>query len=99
MSDSNVDLEDVLLTLASWLTYIMAIARWLFTEHDSFWHGFKELLWALCPILNIAYVWDWWLSILLNGVRLALYVMQAVLELDDALKAVGINARTGALSY
>lgn len=41
----------------------MAIVRWFLTDHFSFWAGFKELLWALCPLLNIGYVWDWWFNI------------------------------------
>jgi len=38
----------------------MAIGRWFLTDHSAFWHGFKELVWALMPIANIFYVWDLW---------------------------------------
>ena len=42
------------------VTYIMCAIRWFTADHFYFWDGFKELIWALCPILNVAYVWDWW---------------------------------------
>ena len=42
-------------------TYAMALTRWYGTEYLYFWRGFKELIWALCPIVNVFYVWDWWL--------------------------------------
>ena len=53
-----------LLVLAQLATYVMAAIRWFSTEHDTFWFGFKELVWALCPIVNFTYVWDWWLAFL-----------------------------------
>ena len=46
--------------LAQIATYIMALVRWFGTAHDTFWLGFKELIWALCPLVNFTYVWDWW---------------------------------------
>lgn len=46
-------------------TYVMAAIRWFSTEHNTFWFGFKELIWALCPIVNFTYVWDWWLAFFL----------------------------------
>jgi hypothetical protein len=46
-----------ILGLAHFATYIMAAIRWFATDHYSFWHGFKGLLWALCPLINFAYVW------------------------------------------
>lgn len=43
------------------LSYPLAIYRWFATDHQAFWHGFKELLWVPIPIVNIFYVWDiWW---------------------------------------
>ena len=57
--------------LAQVATYIMSLVRWFATEHNSFWHGFKELVWALCPIVNFTYVWDWWAVFFLFIVRLA----------------------------
>ena len=44
------------------ITYVMCIIRWFVTDHYSFWHGFKELIWVLVPILNFTYVWDWWMN-------------------------------------
>ena len=48
--------------LAQLATYVMAAIRWFSTEHNTFWFGFKELVWALCPVVNFTYVWDWWLA-------------------------------------
>jgi hypothetical protein len=48
--------------LAQLATYVMAVVKWFSTHHDSFWYGFKELVWALVPIVNFTYVWDWWAS-------------------------------------
>jgi len=42
------------------ISYIMSIWRWFDTDHIAFWDGFKELIWALCPIINITYIWDLW---------------------------------------
>ncbi len=36
-----------LLALAQLATYVMAAIRWFSTNHDTFWFGFKELVWAL----------------------------------------------------
>jgi hypothetical protein len=44
------------------ITYVMAMVRWFSTHHDTFWYGFKELVWALAPVANFAYVWDWWVG-------------------------------------
>jgi len=41
-------------------TYIMGFIKWFMTDHLVFWHGFKELVWVLVPVINVAYVWDWW---------------------------------------
>ena len=46
-------------------SYLMAIVRWFSRDHFAFWTGFKELLWVLCPVLNVFYVGDWWLTVLL----------------------------------
>lgn len=48
--------------LAQFATYIMCAIRWFATDHYSFWHGFKELIWALVPVVNFTYVWDWWFA-------------------------------------
>jgi len=40
----------------------MAIIRWFVTDQLTFWRGFKELIWALMPVANIVYVWDWWVT-------------------------------------
>ena len=45
----------------------MCAIRWFTTDHYSFWHGFKELIWALLPLINFTYVWDWWLTIIRVG--------------------------------
>jgi len=47
------------------LSYPLAIYRWFATDHQAFWHGFKELLWALAPLINISYVWDIWWDVIL----------------------------------
>ena len=44
-------------------TYIVAIWKWFSIEHQVFWTGFKELLWALCPVANIFYAYDIWFSL------------------------------------
>jgi hypothetical protein len=44
------------------ITSIMSLVRWFTTDHYAFWHGLKELIWALIPIVNFTYVWDWWFS-------------------------------------
>jgi len=36
--------------------YLIAIFKWFNTSHIYFWTGFKELIWALMPILNIFYI-------------------------------------------
>jgi len=47
-------------------SYPMALIYWFITDHATFWPGFKELIWALCPIANIFYVWDWWVIVALT---------------------------------
>ena len=42
------------------VNWLMSLARWFTTEHLTFWSGFKELIWALLPVINIFYIWDWW---------------------------------------
>jgi len=46
-------------------SYLMAIIRWFLVDHYSFWHGFKELVWVLVPVINAFYVWEWWATIIL----------------------------------
>ena len=64
----DMDLVKIRYTLQFYLialttsTYIIAIWKWFSTEHLMFWTGFKELLWALCPIANIFYALDIWVS-------------------------------------
>lgn len=60
------------------LSYVMSIIKWFITDHFSFWNGFKELVWALCPIINITYVWDWWATGIMFIVYLIMWVYQAV---------------------
>ena len=40
------------------LSYVLSFYKWYSEDHFAFWPGFKELLWALCPVANIFYVWD-----------------------------------------
>ncbi|HEV8716327.1 MAG TPA: hypothetical protein VGX03_26325 [Candidatus Binatia bacterium] len=47
---------------AQLITYVMAGIRWFSINHINFWQGFSELLWALCPVVNFTYVWDWWFA-------------------------------------
>ncbi len=61
--------------IAQIVTYIMAIVLWFITEHDSFWYDFKELLWAICPIINFTYVWDWWIEVFITVVGFAFTVI------------------------
>ena len=44
-------------------SYVLSIIKWFLEDHNYFWYGFKELVWALLPILNIFYVLDWWIII------------------------------------
>ena len=46
-----------ILLLVNWL---MAMSRWFIVDHYSFWAGLKELVWAMVPVLNFFYIWDWW---------------------------------------
>jgi hypothetical protein len=55
----------ILIIVIPILSYPMAIALWFMTNHIAFWPGFKELIWALFPLINITYVWEWWLPILI----------------------------------
>ena len=38
---------------------IVSIWKWFATTHSEFWNGFKELIWATVPLVNITYSWDW----------------------------------------
>lgn len=55
------------------VVYILAIIRWFITDHFSFWHGFKELIFALVPIVNFFYISDW--------IRAAYYFIFALIGL------------------
>lgn len=61
-NESGLILLAVLFWLAQTITYVMAAIRWFTTDHRYFWHGFKELVWAMIPVVNFTYVWDWWLA-------------------------------------
>lgn len=58
-----------ILTIQS-ISYWMALWRWFTADHVAFWSGFKELIWALTPVLNVFYVWDWWVDVALFPVKL-----------------------------
>ena len=51
-----------ILGLAQSATYVMSAVRWFGTNHNTFWYGAKELIWALVPVANFGYVWDWWVG-------------------------------------
>ena len=38
---------------------IVSIWKWFATTHLAFWEGFKELILAVVPLINITYSWDW----------------------------------------
>ena len=38
--------------------YVLSLIKWFNADHYYFWDGFKELIWALIPIINITYVWE-----------------------------------------
>ena len=71
----------------------MAFARWLLTEHSSFWHGLKELLWALSPLLNITYVWDWWVQILRVGWLVTRHVAHTINGIMSTNAEIGTVVR------
>ena len=48
------------------ITYLMSIWRWFTSDFNNFWEGFKEFVWALCPIINFTYVWDIWFIIIFH---------------------------------
>lgn len=69
------------LLFAQIITYPMGLLRWFLIDHSSFWHGFKDLVWVLCPGLNFGYVWDWWLNlfrVLLLGLKLFVSVLSPI---------------------
>ncbi|MBC6714699.1 hypothetical protein H9Q09_00675 [Aurantimonas sp. DM33-3] len=39
--------------------YVIGLSRWIATDHATFWQGFKELIWALIPFLNLTYAGTW----------------------------------------
>jgi len=49
-----------LLVFVAVVSYPMALIKWFTVDHFAFWPGFKELLLALIPIVNVIYVGDWW---------------------------------------
>jgi hypothetical protein len=46
------------------ITYGIALWVWFKADHFHFWEGLKELLMALCPVVNIYYVADTWTIII-----------------------------------
>ena len=70
MSDENSGC--IFFFMLQFITYLMSIGRWFTTDHYAFWDGFKELVWALTPVLNFLYVGDWWLNIILFPVALVM---------------------------
>ena len=42
------------------VSYPMALIKWFIRDFPYFWSGFKELAFALIPIINIIYVIDYW---------------------------------------
>jgi hypothetical protein len=52
------------------ISYWMALWRWVTADHVAFCGGFKELIWALTPVLNVFYVRDWWVDMSLFPVKL-----------------------------
>ena len=56
----------IIAILAQSITYVLSIWRWFVSDFNNFWEGFKELVWALCPIINFTYVWDIWFQIIFN---------------------------------
>lgn len=44
-------------------SYVLSIIKWFVEDHNYFWHGCKDLVWSLLPILNFFYVLDWWIII------------------------------------
>ena len=64
-------LERALRTIATlgpaWLIaqgYVIAIAKWFGTRNTISWLGLAELFWALTPVLNLVYAYDWALELL-----------------------------------
>ena len=47
------------------ITYGIALWTWFKADHFHFWEGFKELLMALCPVINIYYVAETWTTIII----------------------------------
>ena len=54
----------LLLIYVQILSYIFAVIKWFIADHFSFWHGFKDLIFTILPIVNIFYVYDWWFAII-----------------------------------
>ena len=66
------------LAFLQFVTYVMTITKWFMVDHYAFWHGFKELIWALCPVINVTYVWDWWA----HAVVVGLFLFQKFIEVS-----------------
>lgn len=45
------------------IIYIACAIKWFSTDHPTFWSGAKDFMWALFPLINITYLWDWWLAL------------------------------------
>ena len=56
------DVKAIVSLFAGFFAFVVefvAICKWFGTDHYSFWHGFKELIWATVPGVNVTYCWDW----------------------------------------
>ena len=56
------------------MTYIVSLIKWFKADHYYFWEGFKELIWALVPIINITYAWEEWVE----GISMVLAIVWGV---------------------
>ncbi len=69
-----------IIVLLQAVTYPMSLVRWFITDHNTFWFGFKELVWALVPLVNFTYVWDWWVKAIIFLVKLLIMLFNYVWE-------------------
>jgi hypothetical protein len=37
----------------------IAVVRWFFKKPEETWRRYLELIWAVIPVANIVYAWDW----------------------------------------
>ena len=48
----------ILCIVLLFISYPVSLWEWFSTDHYAFWAGFKELVWALVPVLNVFYAFD-----------------------------------------